>query len=224
MIGAGTGQDTSAGRSMIRCSPGVHTAGRRPRPCPRRHACFSCATRRRKVPVRPAAVAQGLHDALRDDPIDLLVVDGPPAHAASHGLARYPALPLLADRLAPGGTVVPDDAERPGQQEVLRRWERETGLGFDRGAERGVWRWPGCPLKAPGPAMADRPSTNVQPRTVARVIGALEGGGAVRRAAVRGFRHVSVCRGRDRWGDRTRGAFRCTRRCMTGCHGHQMGT
>ena len=84
-----------------------------------------------------AALADGLREALQGDPIDLLVVDGPPAHAVGHGLARYPALPALEDRLAPGATVVLDDAERPGEQEVLRRWERETGLSFDSGAERG---------------------------------------------------------------------------------------
>jgi hypothetical protein len=84
-----------------------------------------------------AALTDGLREALRGDPIDLLLVDGPPAYAAGHGLARYPALPVLADRLAPGGTVVLDDVERPGEQEILRRWEAETGLGFERRAERG---------------------------------------------------------------------------------------
>lgn len=83
-----------------------------------------------------AALLEGLREALRGDPIDLLLVDGPPAHAAGHGLARYPALPVLRDRLAPGGTVVLDDVERQGEQEILHRWERETGLGFDRSAER----------------------------------------------------------------------------------------
>ena len=82
-----------------------------------------------------AAVAAGLDAALRGDLIDLLLVDGPPAYAAGHGLARYPALPVLRDRLAPGATVVLDDVERPGEQEVLRRWERETGLEFHRRAE-----------------------------------------------------------------------------------------
>jgi predicted O-methyltransferase YrrM len=81
-------------------------------------------------------VTAGLHSALRGDPIDLLLVDGPPAYTAGHGLARYPALPVLLDRLVPGATVVLDDAERPGEQEVLRRWERETGLDFDRRAEQ----------------------------------------------------------------------------------------
>ena len=83
-----------------------------------------------------AALTAGLRAALAGDPIDLLLVDGPPAYAAGHGLARYPALPVLGDRLAPGATVVLDDAERPGEQEVLRRWERETGLDFDRQADR----------------------------------------------------------------------------------------
>jgi predicted O-methyltransferase YrrM len=83
-----------------------------------------------------AALTGGLHTALRGDPIDLLLVDGPPAYAAGHGLARYPALPVLCDLLAPGATVVLDDAERPGEQEVLRRWEHESGYDFDRQADR----------------------------------------------------------------------------------------
>ena len=78
------------------------------------------------------ALTEGLRAALRGDPIDLLLVDGPPAYAPGHGLARYPAIPVLFDWLAPGASVVLDDAERPGEQEVLRRWERETGLVFNR--------------------------------------------------------------------------------------------
>jgi predicted O-methyltransferase YrrM len=82
------------------------------------------------------ALTGGLQTALRGDPIDLLLVDGPPAYAAGHGLARYPALPVLCDLLAPGATVVLDDAERPGEQEILRRWEHETGHDFERLADR----------------------------------------------------------------------------------------
>jgi hypothetical protein len=64
-----------------------------------------------------AALSEGLRAALRGDPIDLLlVVDGPPAYATGHGLARYPALPVLCDLLAPGATVVLDGAERPGSR------------------------------------------------------------------------------------------------------------
>jgi Methyltransferase domain len=79
-----------------------------------------------------AIVAAGLDAVLGDDLADLLVVDGPPAYAEGHGLARYPALPVLQHRLAPGATVVLDDIDRPGEQEVVRRWERATGLSFQR--------------------------------------------------------------------------------------------
>jgi hypothetical protein len=79
-----------------------------------------------------AAVDAGLDAAMGGDVIDLLVVDGPPAFAVGHALARHPALPMLRDRLAPGATVVLDDVERPGEKEVLRRWEDEFGLVFRR--------------------------------------------------------------------------------------------
>ena len=55
--------------------------------------------------------------------IELLVVDGPPQ--ATGELARYPALPLLADRLAPKARILFDDAHRPDEVAVLEAW-RET--------------------------------------------------------------------------------------------------
>jgi ribosomal protein S18 acetylase RimI-like enzyme/predicted O-methyltransferase YrrM len=78
------------------------------------------------------ALSRGLDRALGDDPIDLLVVDGPPAFATGFEMARYPALPVLRHRVAPGGTVVLDDIDRAGEQEVLRRWEAELGVRFQR--------------------------------------------------------------------------------------------
>lgn len=89
----------------------------------------------------------GLDAALSGRTIDLLLVDGPPADAPEKTLARYPALPVLLPRLAPGATVVLDDVERAGEQEVLRRWERETETHFDRRAASGgvaVGRLPGA--------------------------------------------------------------------------------
>jgi hypothetical protein len=94
----------------------------------------------------------GLRAALRATPIDLLLVDGPPAYAAGRGLARYPACPSCGTGSPPGATVVLDDVERPGEQEVLRRWERETGLDFDRRAGRAgvaVARAGGGPVTGP---------------------------------------------------------------------------
>jgi len=82
-----------------------------------------------------AELEAGLDRALGPEAIELLVVDGPPAYADGHGLGRYPALPVLRSRLAPGATVVLDDVERPGEQGVLRRWESETDLAFHRHAE-----------------------------------------------------------------------------------------
>jgi len=61
-----------------------------------------------------------------------------PAFEPGHGLARHPALGVLRDRLVPGATVVLDDVERPGEQEVVRRWEDEFGLTFRRVADAGV--------------------------------------------------------------------------------------
>ena len=93
-----------------------------------------------------AALADGLDRALGAETIELLVVDGPPAYAAGHGLGRYPAFPVLRPRLAPGATVVLDDIERPGEQDVLRRWESETDLVFDRHAESAGIAIARCPV------------------------------------------------------------------------------
>jgi ribosomal protein S18 acetylase RimI-like enzyme len=78
------------------------------------------------------AMSSGLDRTLDGGLIDLLVVDGPPAFAPGFELARYPALPALRHRLAPGATVVLDDIDRAGEQEVLRRWEDELGPEFQR--------------------------------------------------------------------------------------------
>jgi predicted O-methyltransferase YrrM len=70
--------------------------------------------------------------------IDLLIVDGPPAFEPAAALARLPGLPALLDRLAPDAVVILDDIARPGEQEVVRRWERETPLRFELCRPAGV--------------------------------------------------------------------------------------
>lgn len=57
-------------------------------------------------------------------PAQMLVVDGPPSTTAA--LARYPALPMLRQRLAPGALVVADDADRPDEREMVVRWKRDV--------------------------------------------------------------------------------------------------
>jgi predicted O-methyltransferase YrrM len=59
--------------------------------------------------------------------IDLLLIDGPPwtINPFTRGAAA-----TLFDRVAPGGMVMLDDAARPGERMVARRWRRQWP-GFD---------------------------------------------------------------------------------------------
>ncbi len=54
------------------------------------------------------------------DQIDLVVVDGPPG--TSGPLARFPAVPILWDRLSPTAVIVLDDADREDERAVVERW------------------------------------------------------------------------------------------------------
>ncbi|PRY59060.1 class I SAM-dependent methyltransferase [Glycomyces artemisiae] len=76
-------------------------------------------------------------DAVPEGPFDLLLVDGPPASVGSE--ARYPAVPLLLDRLAKDALVVLDDTRRPDERAIGERWAAELegfaleSLGHDHG-------------------------------------------------------------------------------------------
>ena len=70
--------------------------------------------------------------------IDLLVIDGPPW--AIHPFVRGSAESLFA-RLTTGATILLDDAARPGEQVVARRWrERWPHIAFhyDRRGSKGT--------------------------------------------------------------------------------------
>ena len=70
--------------------------------------------------------------ALDDVPeqIDLLIIDGPPW--AVHPFVRGAAESLF-DRLSPGGMVLLDDASRPGERIVAKRWrKRWPEITFER--------------------------------------------------------------------------------------------
>ena len=56
-------------------------------------------------------------------PIDVLLVDGPPGGTGRH--ARYPAISVLRDRLAPNAVIVADDTERDDEREILEFWEQD---------------------------------------------------------------------------------------------------
>ena len=51
---------------------------------------------------------------------DLLFIDGPASYLAPH--IRYPALPLLHERLAPGALILVDDTHLPQSQDNVQRW------------------------------------------------------------------------------------------------------
>jgi len=53
-------------------------------------------------------------------PIEMLVVDGPPA--VTQEMARYPALPLLRSRLADDVIVVVDDHDRDDERRMVKLW------------------------------------------------------------------------------------------------------
>lgn len=78
----------------------------------------------RAVPLRPSPDGwPGLwydHGPLPDN-IDLLLVDGPPwtIHPYTRGAAA-----TLFGQIAPGGTIMLDDASRPGERVVARRWRK----------------------------------------------------------------------------------------------------
>jgi len=62
--------------------------------------------------------AESALDDLQD--IGVLVVDGPPT--ATGDLARFPAVPLLRDRLAPASVVIMDDLIRDSDRRVADLW------------------------------------------------------------------------------------------------------
>jgi hypothetical protein len=55
---------------------------------------------------------------------DLVICDGPPS--ATKG-GRYGLVPVCADRIA-NSKILLDDAERPEEQAVMLRWEKEFGF------------------------------------------------------------------------------------------------
>jgi hypothetical protein len=73
-----------------------------------------------------------VRDGVPDRPIDLLVIDGPPASDAARQHARYPAVPFFAPFLAADHAIVLDDFDRPGEQDIVKRWEQDLDRTFER--------------------------------------------------------------------------------------------
>lgn len=61
--------------------------------------------------------------------IDLLFVDGPPGTTCK--FARYPALPVFADRLSPGAQVWMDDTVRQEEVDISKDWAKRFGYSTE---------------------------------------------------------------------------------------------
>ncbi|MDX1578583.1 MAG: class I SAM-dependent methyltransferase [Gemmatimonadota bacterium] len=57
--------------------------------------------------------------------IDLLIVDGPPGKIGKD--ARWPAVPLLLDRLAPDAVILLDDGDRADETRIAYSWHEMLG-------------------------------------------------------------------------------------------------
>lgn len=53
---------------------------------------------------------------------DFVVVDGPPAYAVKQSRSREPALAVIRPYLAKNAMVILDDANRPGELDVIKTW------------------------------------------------------------------------------------------------------
>ena len=58
----------------------------------------------------------------------LVICDGPPGTTKG---GRYGLLPVMGSRLPPGSYILLDDAGRPGEVELIKRWEKEAGFKTD---------------------------------------------------------------------------------------------
>ena len=73
-----------------------------------------------------------------DQPIDLLIIDGPPGNIQK--LSRYPSLPLLVNHLSDTSKIILDDGRREDEKQIVALWEKEFRnisadfLDTDRGA------------------------------------------------------------------------------------------
>ena len=57
------------------------------------------------------------------DSIDMLVIDGPPIKIGRN--ARYPAIPLLLDKLSKNAIILLDDANRSNEKATIENWKKQ---------------------------------------------------------------------------------------------------
>ena len=94
------------------------------------------------APLEKVTLADNEYDwyslkSLPEISIDMLVIDGPPGFIQKN--SRYPALPLLFDKLSKQSKAFLDDAARDDEKELVAQWQAEFSgveheyLEFERG-------------------------------------------------------------------------------------------
>ncbi len=58
-------------------------------------------------------------------------MDGPPAYEEEIKYSRYPAVPYFLQQLAEDFTIILDDANRQGEQEIIQRWQKLLEREFE---------------------------------------------------------------------------------------------
>jgi predicted O-methyltransferase YrrM len=60
--------------------------------------------------------------------IDLLIVDGPPG--TTQKLARYPAVPMLHEKLSSDAIILLDDGARTDERQIVEQWMEEFKMSY----------------------------------------------------------------------------------------------
>ena len=55
--------------------------------------------------------------------IDFLIIDGPPSKGSKD--ARYPAMPILFDKLSNNAIIILDDSKRKMEKDVVKKWKND---------------------------------------------------------------------------------------------------
>nr|MDT0659794.1 class I SAM-dependent methyltransferase [Micromonospora sp. DSM 115978] len=73
-----------------------------------------------------------IRSRIAQQPIDLLIIDGPPACDVTRRHSRYPAASFFPSLLASDYTIILDDIDRPGEQEIMKRFEQDLDISFEQ--------------------------------------------------------------------------------------------
>ncbi len=65
----------------------------------------------------------GVTERLAETKVDLVLVDGPVGEL--HPMSRYPAMDVMLPLMSDSGVLILDDAQRPGEDEIVSLWQEK---------------------------------------------------------------------------------------------------